>query len=706
MDEKESVSVSKGVFVFRNDFNPPVGKRKKKHIESKRAENAFSKNLWYRSYSTLWNKLEHEIEILNKKIFSSVLNDLVTFIKTSHDTAVEEIPTAALLTGINMPDHRAQFLTLSNQIKETVSPHVACLYSQDCQSIKCLMEHMIRQFINNEVFDIDETEELIESSRYQYKKSQLSLSFLKCWYEDLYKEKPVVSPKKKKTKSIRKILVVIIPDFESFNAQVLQKFILIASCYVKVLPFAFVFGIATQLTTLHTTLPYKVSSKISIRVFNSQPSTIYLNHILENIFFALDCPFQIGGKVFNLFTDIFLFYDLSVKNFLQNIKYAMAEHFSYGNVMALCSYNKKEVEQIVKSFSHEDCESARHLMSFRDLVEKEPYENQIKLLTDDEYFKTVLLAQVNKVAMYIEEFHLFLKCLLILVEDLPKAPLGKNVREMYSLAASTNICKTPEYKECFQLLGFQSKEELSAKISKIIEHVSSYLNNTGRSSKIEYFVNDLQCYLNSINNFNMTEIEDAVLEIEKEDTITVQTDRKQLKEKLLEMTKQATKPMNKYEKTRRDVIECIRHTFGEYLIEPRSLYFHEIFFFDNISIQNYIIGSHRAAIHNALNDPYYYLQCVSCCETQDSSAIKRTMPDICIAYKLHLECGKMINLYDWLQAFLSIVDPSDTADDGKIRVDPKLQARFTQAVAELEYLGFIKSSKRKADHVARLTWGG
>jgi origin recognition complex subunit 3 len=82
------------------------------------------------------------------------------------------------------------------------------------------------------------------------------------------------------------------------------------------------------------------------------------------------------------------------------------------------------------------------------------------------------------------------------------------------------------------------------------------------------------------------------------------------------------------------------------------------------------------------------------------------MPDISIVYKLHLECGKMINLYDWLQSFLSIVDPQDIDDDSKPKVKPQLQARFTQAVAELEYLGFIKSSKRKMDHVARLTWGG
>lgn len=37
----------------------------------------------------------------------------------------------------------------------------------------------------------------------------------------------------------------------------------------------------------------------------------------------------------------------------------------------------------------------------------------------------------------------------------------------------------------------------------------------------------------------------------------------------------------------------------------------------------------------------------------------------------------MINLYDWLQAFLSILDPTDEEDESdKRRVDPELQYPF------------------------------
>ena len=31
-------------------------------------------------------------------------------------------------------------------------------------------------------------------------------------------------------------------------------------------------------------------------------------------------------------------------------------------------------------------------------------------------------------------------------------------------------------------------------------------------------------------------------------------------------------------------------------------------------------------------------------------------PDACVLYKLYLECGRMINLYDWFVAFSSVIE--------------------------------------------------
>lgn len=59
----------------------------------------------------------------------------------------------------------------------------------------------------------------------------------------------------------------------------------------------------------------------------------------------------------------------------------------------------------------------------------------------------------------------------------------------------------------------------------------------------------------------------------------------------------------------------------------------------------------RVAISKALTNPSAYLGCNCCSPTSQESAILPTMPDICIAYKLHTECGRLINLYDWMVSF-------------------------------------------------------
>lgn len=153
------------------------------------------------------------------------------------------------------------------------------------------------------------------------KKSQCSFPLLQNWYQGLYSGNTTPgSPKKLNKNNTRKLIVVIFPDFESFSSKILQDFISVASSYLNILPFVFVFGVATSLNALHRSLPYHVSNKINIQVFHSAPSTVYLNNVVEEILFSEDCHFHLGGKVFNLFTDIFLFYDLSVSGFVQNFK--------------------------------------------------------------------------------------------------------------------------------------------------------------------------------------------------------------------------------------------------------------------------------------------------------------------------------------------------------------------------------------------------
>ena len=52
----------------------------------------------------------------------------------------------------------------------------------------------------------------------------------------------------------------------------------------------------------------------------------------------------------------------------------------------------------------------------------------------------------------------------------------------------------------------------------------------------------------------------------------------------------------------------------------------------------------------------------SCDAVDPNLPLSRSLPDITVAYHLHLECGRLINLYDWMQVsvVLSMVFPSHT----------------------------------------------
>lgn len=120
------------------------------------------------------------------------------------------------------------------------------------------------------------------------------------------------------------------------------------------------------------------------------------------------------------------------------------------------------------------------------------------------------------------------------------------------------------------------------------------------------------------------------------------------------------------------------------------------------------------------------------------------LPDTSILFRRYLDSGKMINVYDWFESFQLVLesqqrnlkkkraaeiksrprsptkragkgkgktkaarreeeadDEVDEVEEDEDRWKLEVQARFMRAMHELDYLGFIKHTGRKADHVLR-----
>jgi len=80
-------------------------------------------------------------------------------------------------------------------------------------------------------------------------------------------------------------------------------------------------------------------------------------------------------------------------------------------------------------------------------------------------------------------------------------------------------------------------------------------------------------------------------------------------QKLLELTRKQ-KPLSAYEEVRKNLLDYLATSvFQQFLLPPTNLPFNEVFFFSNVaSVKRHIVGTPRAAIHMALNNPHYYLE--------------------------------------------------------------------------------------------------
>ncbi|KAJ8315226.1 hypothetical protein KUTeg_007376 [Tegillarca granosa] len=195
-------------------------------------------------FQNLWEAIDTEIQILQADLNTKIFDDLLKFasvchcsftLDVSHQISVhKEIPTAALVTGVNTPDHAVMFSTLVTLMQERVSPHIAKLRSKDCNNVKNILTKTLEQFLQKPELFQDED----EASDINKKKLPCTLSTLAAWYKEHY-TKEGSSPKKKKSLSGKPTdcvkyppVVIIVSIFKVFDVNQ----ILIQNCFKATIP--------------------------------------------------------------------------------------------------------------------------------------------------------------------------------------------------------------------------------------------------------------------------------------------------------------------------------------------------------------------------------------------------------------------------------------------------------------------------------------
>ncbi len=172
------------------------------------------------------------------------------------------------------------------------------------------------------------------------------------------------------------------------------------------------------------------------------------------------------------------------------------------------------------------------------------------------------------------------------------------------------------------------------------------------------------------------------------------------------------------------VDETVAAVAGVVGMEPAHwLWLDEVWRYDACSpYRDVVVPRPELAMERALTQPHDYLAC-ACCrdETQENkrasgpeheSSIRPTQPTISILYQLYREAGPLINVADLWDAFHSVLteggvdgeSADSVAADGDDAPERRHLARFYQGLLEMHALGYVKATRRKADHVAKVKW--
>ncbi|XP_043447848.1 origin recognition complex subunit 3 isoform X4 [Prionailurus bengalensis] len=663
-------SVSKGCFVFKPNF--------KKRKISVPVEDYFNKGknesedskLRFETYQLIWQQMKSETEQLqeelNKNLFSSLIEFLQQsysgFHKNSRDWGCQiklrEIPTAALILGVNVTDHDLTFRSLTEALQNNVTPYVVSLQAKDCPDMKHFLQKLVSKLMNCCV-DEESKEESIQVTQ---KKTFCSMDSLSSWYMSVTQKTDPKLPRKKRTSSSQwqsPPVVLILKDLESFTTKVLQDFIIISSQHLHEFPLILIFGIATSPIIIHRLLPHAVSSLLCIELFQSLSCKEHLTTVLDKLLLTTQFPFKLSEKVLQILTNIFLYHDFSIQNFIKGLQLSLLEHF-YSQPLSVLCCNLSEAKRRINFLSENQCENIRRLPSFRRHVEKQASEKQVALLTNERFLKEEIQSLLENLHVYHTNYFLVLRCLHQFTSSLPKYPLGRQIRELYCTCLEKNIWDSEEYASALQLLRMLAKDELMTILQKCFKvFKSSSEKQLGSTAKrIEEFLAQFQS------------LDEAK---EEEDTSGLQskglqkTDLYHLQKSLLEMKelRRTSKKQTRFEALREKVVNFIDSLVREYLLPPETQPLHEVMYFSAAhTLRAHLNAAPRIALHTALNNPYYYLKNEAL--KSEEGCIPNVAPDICIAYKLHLECSRLINLVDWSEAFATVVTAAEKMDANSI----------------------------------------
>ncbi|PWY71460.1 hypothetical protein BO70DRAFT_414589 [Aspergillus heteromorphus CBS 117.55] len=631
-------------------------------------EDAKSVELRYTTYQQLWSGQEAKIQEILHDVDAEVLASVSSFVQsTSPQTYDGCIPAALVTVGSNVSSLARLLARLNDQLSTAGDGGVIVLESGDAPNLKTTLKNIIRFAITNT--EGNEGYHNFLTDREGPRVLGYDLDLL----GDYVKRKGA------------KKLVLAFRDSEAFDPGILTDLLSLLSSWLDRIPFTLLFGISTSVELFEGRLPRASVALLRGRYFELHEASNCVDRIYGKLQAEPDGKFWLGRNITAALFEKSNDYFQTPEAFSRTVKYAYMSHF-FANPLAVLLAD----ESVPDIRRDKVCEAIRNLPSFRRYCEESIDEGSVAivrdLLEDDGTLFQHSLQQLTAgqqkmrdIFQCVKLMHLLLKKLNLVkktsISDLSIRALSGELPDSSLVDDVLLAVKTLDstlLREVFSMLPttLADRPELSEIRAEFEALVQAY--NGSEPLRTEH---------DKRNSVVATTVVQQRVKLSKG------------KAKLPQEHIQYTKIIDRFH-------ALLEAYLGQTLVSPQDLVLHEVFLLDMRNpLKEIFTPRPRFAVERALSNPFDYL--ISSADKSESK-VSANQPATAILYQLYLESGSLVNVFDLWQAFYAVFE----SEQGQSCDERTVMSLFYRALSELKALGMLKSSRKKADHVAKSAWMG
>ncbi|KXN69673.1 hypothetical protein CONCODRAFT_7896 [Conidiobolus coronatus NRRL 28638] len=457
--------------------------------------------------------------------------------------------------------------------------------------------------------------------------------------------------------------ILLLPNWERFSLSLLEQLI------TYLIPLQLVILLPTSTSTSDTlpTLPYTLTSQLSCLKLNFQNPWKDLEQGLNFLSDVESNGLQLGVWPLLRLGKNFLNFNYSTSNWYNEFKWCLLDYYKSNALSILIGNIGKSnyigyiKDEVVPNLVDSHFDMVRALPSFKHwlLNSSQSNEDKLKLIQDNTHFKdNFLIPKLQLLQIYLINYRQAFDLVVQLqkwVYELELSDTELDSKLYLKLEALTkglpNSYVLENLLNQVEILNF---EKLSILLKSLITFVNTQKSRLIRkTSAIEKFIE----YLN--------ELKELLVKYGNGEYNLKHTPNKKLANVLKQYFKIVLQP--------------------NYEIVLNEL----VFVTDDTLISKSFDPNLQDLLHLDLHQP----------ELELTSSTSKFNPDLCILYEIYLECGRLVNLYDWSKAF---EDRVKAQSDSIVPNKEIIYGRFLLGLETFKLWGLVATTKRKTDHVVKL----